>query len=220
MILRSTWTLFKPKWTQFSSNRTCTSSSDHSSSLTLEELFTGRSFHAKCCSFDLIRDLKPQNLLIDKNGLLKLADFGLARSFVVPFRSYTHEVVTLWYRAPEILLGQKIYACPVDMWSVGCIFAELMTLRPLFPGDSEIDELYKIFRVLGTPTDKTWAGVSQLPDYKPTFPAWKPMDIQKVVQFNDPLALDLLKVSHRSYKYSTNLIRLASSMNLERESQH
>ena len=72
------------------------------------------------------RDLKPQNLLIDKSGALKLADFGLARAFGIPVRTYTHEVVTLWYRAPEILLGLKQYSTPVDMWSVACIFAEMV----------------------------------------------------------------------------------------------
>jgi cyclin-dependent kinase 2 len=91
-----------------------------------------------------------------------LADFGLARAFGLPIRTYTHEVsrrqsststphfilqvVTLWYRAPEILLGAKQYGTPVDIWSVGCIMAEMATKRPLFPGDSEIDELYRIFR--------------------------------------------------------------------------
>lgn len=71
------------------------------------------------------RDLKPQNLLIDKNGTIKLADFGLARAFGLPVKTYTHEVVTLWYRAPEILLGQKQYSTPVDIWSIGCIYAEM-----------------------------------------------------------------------------------------------
>ena len=94
----------------------------------------------------LHRDLKPQNLLIARNGALKLADFGLARAFDIPVRTYTHEVVTLWYRAPEILLGSKQYSTPVDQWSIGCIFAEMVLKRPLYPGDSEIDELFKIFR--------------------------------------------------------------------------
>ena len=71
------------------------------------------------------RDLKPQNLLIDKHGVIKLADFGLARAFGLPVKTYTHEVVTLWYRAPEILLGQKQYSTPVDIWSIGCIYAEM-----------------------------------------------------------------------------------------------
>ena len=90
--------------------------------------------------------MKPQNLLIDKQGNLKLADFGLARAIGIPVRTYTHEIVTLWYRAPEVLLGSKHYSTAVDMWSVGCIFAEMATGTPLFPGDSEIDELFKIFR--------------------------------------------------------------------------
>uniref|UniRef100_M1CYE6 cyclin-dependent kinase n=1 Tax=Solanum tuberosum TaxID=4113 RepID=M1CYE6_SOLTU len=94
----------------------------------------------------LHRDLKPQNLLIDRRtNALKLADFGLARAFGIPVRTFTHEVVTLWYRAPEILLGSRHYSTPVDVWSVGCIFAEMVNQRPLFPGDSEIDELFKIF---------------------------------------------------------------------------
>lgn len=96
----------------------------------------------------LHRDLKPQNLLIDRHGHLKLADFGLARAFGIPIRTYTHEVVTLWYRAPEILLGARHYSTPVDIWSVGCIFAEMVNHQALFPGDSEIDQLFRIFRYL------------------------------------------------------------------------
>jgi serine/threonine protein kinase len=91
-------------------------------------------------------DLKPQNILVSRDGTLKIADFGLARAFVPPIRPFTHEIVTLWYRAPEILLGIKSYALPVDMWSVGTIIAELATKTVLFAGDSEIDEIYKIFR--------------------------------------------------------------------------
>ncbi|KAH8945245.1 hypothetical protein BDL97_12G031200 [Sphagnum fallax] len=123
----------------------------------------------------LHRDLKPQNLLIDRRtNALKLADFGLARAFGIPVRTFTHEVVTLWYRAPEILLGSRHYSTPVDVWSVGCIFAEMVNQRPLFPGDSEIDELFKIFRTLGTPNEETWPGVTSLPDFKSAFPKWPP----------------------------------------------
>lgn len=121
----------------------------------------------------LHRDLKPQNLLIDREGNLKLADFGLARAFGVPLRTYTHEVVTLWYRAPEILLGGRQYSTGVDMWSVGCIFAEMCTRKPLFPGDSEIDQIFKTFRLLGTPTEEVWPGVTSYPDFKSSFPKWQ-----------------------------------------------
>lgn len=76
----------------------------------------------------LHRDLKPQNLLIDNKGCIKLADFGLARAFGLPMRAYTHEVITLWYRAPEILLGSKTYDMAVDVWSLGCIFAEMVII--------------------------------------------------------------------------------------------
>ncbi|KAK0598108.1 hypothetical protein LWI29_031714 [Acer saccharum] len=95
----------------------------------------------------LHRDLKPQNLLIDcRTSTIKLADFGLARACSVPIRTYSHEVVTLHYRPPEILLGSRNYSTSVDVWSIGCIFAEMVNQKPLFPGMSEIDQLHKIFR--------------------------------------------------------------------------
>lgn len=118
------------------------------------------------------RDLKPQNLLIDAQLRLKIADFGLARAFTVPVPKYTHEVVTVWYRPPEILLGCTLYSVPVDLWSIGCVFAEMATGAPLFGGDSEIDTIFKIFQKLGTPNENVWPGVSELPDFKPTFPRW------------------------------------------------
>merc|ERR1719240_1747391 len=120
------------------------------------------------------RDLKPQNLLIDTRLRLKIADFGLARAFQTPVPKYTHEVVTVWYRPPEILLGSVLYSVPVDVWSMGCIIAEMATGAPLFAGDSEIDTIFKIFQKLGTPTEATWPGISELPDFKPSFPQWRP----------------------------------------------
>jgi len=157
----------------------------------LHQLLHGIAF---CHSHRVLhRDLKPQNLLINHDGCLKLADFGLARAFGIPVRTYTHEVVTLWYRAPEILLGSRHYSTPVDIWSVGCIFAELLTRRPLIPGDSEIDALFKIFRMLGTPNEKVWPGVTALPDFKPTFPKWQAADLRAVIPSLDEIGGDLLE---------------------------
>ncbi|XP_055971410.1 cyclin-dependent kinase 3 isoform X2 [Sorex fumeus] len=158
--------------------------------LPLVKLLQGVSF---CHSHRVIhRDLKPQNLLIDELGAIKLADFGLARAFGVPLRTYTHEVVTLWYRAPEILLGSKFYSTAVDVWSVGCIFAEMVTHRALFPGDSEIDQLFRIFRTLGTPSEAVWPGVTQLPDYKSSFPKWARKGLDEAVPGLEPEGKDLL----------------------------
>jgi len=117
----------------------------------------------------LHRDLKPQNLLINREGALKLADFGLARAYGIPVRSYTHEVVTLWYRAPDVLMGSRKYSTPVDIWSVGCIFAEMVSGRPLFPGNTDADQLQRIFKALGTPNEAMYPSITELPDWKPTF---------------------------------------------------
>jgi len=141
----------------------------------------------------LHRDMKPQNLLIDKNGCIKIADFGLARAFGIPVRVYTHEVVTLWYRAPEVLLGSPKYSCPIDIWSIGTIFAEMVNRRPLFQGDSEIDQLFRIFRVLRTPTEELWPGVTQLPDFKASFPNWATMNLKNSMKKLAPAGLDLLE---------------------------
>ncbi|KAL5006114.1 hypothetical protein ScPMuIL_017272, partial [Solemya velum] len=114
----------------------------------------------------LHRDLKPQNLLISEIGELKLADFGLARAKSIPSRTYSHEVVTLWYRPPDVLLGSTDYSTSLDIWGVGCIFTEMVLGVATFPGMKDAyDQLEKIFRVLGTPTEDSWEGVSRYPHY-------------------------------------------------------
>ncbi|EFO27220.2 cmgc/cdk/pitslre protein kinase [Loa loa] len=116
----------------------------------------------------LHRDLKTSNLLLSHKGILKIGDFGLSREFGDPLKPYTPIVVTLWYRAPELLLGVKEYSTAVDMWSCGCIFAEFLKLKPLFPGKGEMDQINKIFTDLGTPDDKLWPGYSSLPGPRKT----------------------------------------------------
>lgn len=143
----------------------------------------------------LHRDLKPQNLLIDSKLRLKIADFGLARAYSVPVPKYTHEVVTVWYRAPEILLGSQLYSVPVDIWSVGCVFGEMATGTPLFSGDSEIHTIFKIFQKLGTPTTQEWPGVADCPEWKLTFPKWRPQGWENIRNVKAQLAaegIDLL----------------------------
>ncbi|RXI01625.1 hypothetical protein DVH24_014974 [Malus domestica] len=148
---------------------------------------------AHCHSHGVLhRDLKPQNLLLDKErGILKIADLGLGRAFTVPLKSYTHEIVTLWYRAPEVLLGSAHYSTGVDMWSVGCIFAEMARRQALFPGDSEFQQLLHIFRLLGTPSDKQWPGVSSLRDWH-VYPQWEPQNLARAVPALEPEGVDLL----------------------------
>ncbi|XP_037085488.1 cyclin-dependent kinase 14-like [Pollicipes pollicipes] len=116
----------------------------------------------------LHRDLKPQNLLISQIGELKLADFGLARAKSVPSHTYSHEVVTLWYRPPDVLLGSTDYTTSLDMWGVGCIFVEMVAGVPCFPGVRDVaDQLDKIFRVTGTPDRRAWPALAALPGYRP-----------------------------------------------------
>uniref|UniRef100_A0A1I7ZG02 cyclin-dependent kinase n=1 Tax=Steinernema glaseri TaxID=37863 RepID=A0A1I7ZG02_9BILA len=120
----------------------------------------------------LHRDLKPQNILVHSNGLVKLADFGLARTFSLPGRVYTHEVVTLWYRPPEILMGGNYYTTAVDIWSLACIVSEMINGEPIMKGDSEIDQLFRIFRLFGTPSEETWKGFEHLECFNAEFPKW------------------------------------------------
>jgi serine/threonine protein kinase len=131
----------------------------------------------------LHRDIKLSNILYDRYGTVKLADFGLARERVMspsceakkkrPITSgtattdddaqLTPKVVTLWYRAPELLLGAETYTSAIDMWACGCIFAELLLREPLLPGASDMEQLDKIFRLLGRPSDRDWRAMATLP---------------------------------------------------------
>ncbi|KAL2610810.1 hypothetical protein R1flu_022502 [Riccia fluitans] len=117
----------------------------------------------------LHRDLKTSNLLLNNRGELKICDFGLARQYGSPLKPYSHMVVTLWYRAPELLLGSKLYSTAIDMWSLGCIMAEFLAKEPLFNGKSEIDQLDKIFKTLGTPNERIWPDFVNLPGVKCNF---------------------------------------------------
>mmetsp|Transcript_4167 Transcript_4167/g.6702 ORF Transcript_4167/g.6702 Transcript_4167/m.6702 type:complete len:504 (+) Transcript_4167:60-1571(+) len=141
------------------------------------ELLTG--IHACHVRLILHRDLKPQNILIGPNGL-KIGDFGLSRMFSLPLRQYSLDVITLWYRAPEILLGCQRYGAEVDMWSAGCIVAEMATMSAIFNGDSEIGTIFKIFKICGTPSEATWEGVSALDHYKTNFPIWRPTNLKDI----------------------------------------
>ncbi|KAM8976555.1 cyclin-dependent kinase 18 [Pelodytes ibericus] len=141
----------------------------------------------------LHRDLKPQNLLINEKGELKLADFGLARAKSVPTKTYSNEVVTLWYRPPDVLLGSTEYSTPIDMWGVGCILYEMSTGRPMFPGSTVKEELHLIFRLLGTPTEETWPGISSNKEFKAYgFPQYRAQPLKNHTPRLDTEGIDLL----------------------------
>ncbi|KAH8834760.1 kinase-like domain-containing protein [Flagelloscypha sp. PMI_526] len=143
----------------------------------------------------LHRDLKPQNLLINRKGELKLGDFGLARAFGVPVNTFSNEVVTLWYRAPDVLLGSRTYSTPIDVWSCGCIFAEMISGVPLFRGKDNQDQLIRIMRIIGTPTDAQFQSMFRdSPEIQlKQYPYYPKMPFQSVVPTASPQALDLLE---------------------------
>ena len=131
-------------------------------------------------------------MLIDSKGVLKIADFGLARDYGMPNVAMTSQVVTRWYRPPELLFGAKYYTAAVDIWSAGCIFAELMLRTPYLPGDSDMGQLNTIFRALGTPTMEDWPGMTFLPDYM-KFPVYMKPPLKQLFSAATDDALSLLQ---------------------------
>ena len=148
---------------------------------------------AYCHSMGVMhRDLKPQNILLAQNGTLKIADFGLARNFTPIRKTLTVEVITRWYRAPEVLLGHTHYDCSVDLWSVGCIIAEMSNKTVLFPGMTEIDQIHKIFKFLGTPTEDDWPDLISMRNWRQTFPRWNALRWDLYLSKLEPTGIDLL----------------------------
>ncbi|XP_075982599.1 cyclin-dependent kinase 20 [Anticarsia gemmatalis] len=141
------------------------------------------------------RDLKPANLLINHEGILKIADLGLARLYWPDGgRPYSHQVATRWYRAPELLYGARYYSEKVDLWAVGCIIAELITKQPLFAGESDIEQLAIVLQHLGTPSEESWPGHTDLPDFhKITFPESTPTPWPELLPGVEPDAVHLVK---------------------------
>lgn len=134
----------------------------------------------------LHRDLKTSNLLISHSGILKIADFGLAREYgeardIEKRMKLTPIVVTLWYRSPELLLEPKTYSTPVDMWSIGCIMAEFIMMKPMFQGDSEPNQVHQIFQMMGTPTEQIWPDIKELKVWNMVeFPPVKPGQLRRI----------------------------------------
>ncbi|KNC79453.1 hypothetical protein SARC_08150 [Sphaeroforma arctica JP610] len=129
---------------------------------------TDGTFVSSVCDFTKTSSMVSNYLMMTKSR----QDWGLARTFGSPLRTFTHEVVTMWYRAPEVILGAS-YTPAIDLWSVACIMVELLTDEVLFSGSSEISSLFRIFRVLGTPTEETFPDLSQSEGNHSQFPQWK-----------------------------------------------
>ncbi|GMH38034.1 hypothetical protein BSKO_05918 [Bryopsis sp. KO-2023] len=169
---------------------------DHSVLLhIMKELLTGvEKLHVNCI---VHRDLKPANILVstapNEKPTVRIADMGLARNLTVPVSTYTHEVMSLWYMAPEILLGGQ-YTYQIDMWSMGCIFAELFLGKPLLRGECYFTQLLAIFQMLGSPNEEIWPGVTELPSWM-NFPEFEPGELNTTMEEcmrGDQDALDLL----------------------------
>lgn len=139
------------------------------------------------------RDIKPSNILLSSSGSLKLGDFGLAR-IMDDSSLFSFQVATRWYRAPELLYASTSYGFGVDLWAAGAVLAELLLLAPLFPGKNDIDQMFKVFQIMGSPNVETWPSVQALPDYgKVTFPDMSPIDLHVVLPHAHPIDIDFLK---------------------------
>lgn len=134
-------------------------------------------------NFVLHRDIKPSNLLIAASGELKLADFGLARSFADPYNPMTHLVITNWYRPPELFYKARFYSGVVDVWSMGCVLAELVLRSPYIHGETDVKVLDAICQALGQPTEENWPGVTKLENYVMMKPPIKPLTTKSDMMF-------------------------------------
>ena len=142
----------------------------------------------------LHRDIKSENLLISEKNILKITDFGLARGYGLPIKNFRNDVVSLWYRAPDIILGNENYERSVDMWSIGCIFGEMVTGNIFFKGFSENDQLRKIFELLGTPNEKWYKFYMDYPEWKnqALTEVSLPGDLKKTLPQLDDDGIDLI----------------------------
>uniref|UniRef100_A0A915PL90 Protein kinase domain-containing protein n=1 Tax=Setaria digitata TaxID=48799 RepID=A0A915PL90_9BILA len=134
--------------------------------------------HQRCV---LHRDLKPENLLLNYRGGLKLANFSLGRTVNTPQTYSPEKSTTLFYKAPELLLGYTRYTKEADMWSIGCIAAEMATKRVLLPGCSDMDQIFRIFSMLSTPSEETWKEFADLPEYSEAFHNWNKDYLPKIL---------------------------------------
>ncbi|XP_050544357.1 cyclin-dependent kinase 20-like isoform X1 [Daktulosphaira vitifoliae] len=155
------------------------------------------------------RDLKPSNLLISSNGILKIADFSLSRSLLVSENEnskkncYTNQVATRRYRAPELLFGSTNYNQSIDMWSVGCIIAEMFTKTPLFPGDTDLEQIAMVVHYLGTPNNNTWPNRNEMPDFnKLKFTQCSPIPMKHLLPDINKNLVNLIEslIMYDSYK--------------------